>query len=229
MSEASGVRPTVVETIVIVAIVLIAAILIMPLLGEIYGPRRNSRIASNTTLVRGITQSVVVYGGGNKEFYPGLDSKGEVVDATVEHRFWLLLNGNYFSGEYLISPAETKTVWTTGSLDSSQYSYAMLQLNLSEGQPKTGRISEWRQMINSEAIILSDRNTGSDADANVQSIHSVSPGFWHGAVGRNDGSAYFENTHVLDTRYGPKGLINIDDNIFEAIGDDDAYMIHTGN
>ena len=77
--------------------------------------------------------------------------------------------------------------------------------------------------------MISDRNTGSDADANVESIHSGRSGVWYGSTGRNDGSASFEITHLFNTRYGPKGTPNPSDNLFEAAGDDDAYMIHTGN
>lgn len=72
-------------------------------------------------------------------------------------------------------------------------------------------------------------NSGSDAQANVQSIYTTSPGLWHGSVGRNDGSAIFEKTHLLDTRHGKTGPQSTGDNLFEPASTDDAYMLHTGD
>lgn len=184
----------------------------------------------NTTQVRGMTQSLMTYGGSNKGYYPGLNSKGEVIDVSVEHRFWVLLDGNYFSGDYAISPSEAKMAWTTGTVSSANYSFAMLKLDGDVGKKLTaGRGDEWRATGNPEAVVLSDRNAGSDAHSHVQSIHTTSPGTWHGSVARNNGSASFENTHLQDTRYGKAGPLNIDDNLFEAAGADDAYMIYTGD
>jgi len=175
---------------------------------------------------------MMTYAAGNKDYYPGLNSKGEVLDISVEHRYWELLDNNAFTGEYIISPAETKNIWTTGQITSDNYSYSMLELDGDIGKkPDAGRGEEWRLGINTQAVIMSDRNSGTDAHSGVQSIYpgsSSSLGSWFGAIGRNDGSVAYESTHLVDTQYGKTGPVHIDDNLFEAAGADDAYMIYTG-
>jgi hypothetical protein len=230
MSGSSHSNVNVINSIAVVLVLLLGVVLLIGVLipGRGHGP--GARIMKNATQIRGITQGLVTYGGGNKEYYPGLNSKGEVIDVSVEHRFWVLLDNNSFTGDYIISPFETKTAWTTGQVSSANYSYAMLQVDGEAGKKlEPGRGDEWRQTINTQAVVLSDRNTGTDAGANIQSVQSPTPGSWIGAVGRNDGSASFESTHLLDTQYGKAGPVNIDDNLFEADGADDAYMIYTGD
>jgi len=166
-----------------------------------------------------------MYAQSNDNYYPGFDATGAIVDATVEYRYQVLLDGNFFMGEYMISPAETKTEWTTGTVTSANYSFAMLDIDASGG-----RAEEWSQTDNTLAPVMSDRNTGTDAHANVDSIHGdVSPGDWRGRVAWNDNHVSFDITHELETQYGSSGTLNKLDNLFEAAGTDDAMMIHSGN
>jgi hypothetical protein len=228
MSGSSNSTVTLVNAIAVVLVLIMGGVLLVGVLGT--ARDQGSRTMKNTTQVRGITQGLITYGSGNKEYYPGLNSKGEVMDVSVEHRFRVMMGENYFTGDYAISPLETKTAWTTGAVSSDNYSYAMLQVDGEAGKKvSAGRGDEWRQTINTQAVVLTDRNIGSDAGANIQSIHTPSPGSWQGSVGRNDGSAAFETTHLLDTRYGKTGPLNIDDNLFESAGMDDAFMIYTGD
>lgn len=207
-------------SITIVPVLLMIGIL-LPALGA---ARRAARRMQNTTQVRGVAQSLVIYGDGNRGYYPGIDQFGNPADLTVENRFWVLLDNNSFSGEYLVSPSETKTVWQSGPLTTANYSFALLDIS-DEG----GRRDEWRETINVSAITVSDRNTGtSGANADVMSIHTGSPGDWAGSIGRNDGSASFDNTHEQDVRYG-RGQTYSLDNIFEMTGTDDAMMIYSGD
>lgn len=206
-------------SITLVPVVLMIAIL-LPALGA---ARRAARQMKNTTQIRGIAQGFSIYGGNNGGYYPGIDEYGNPVDLTVENRFGVLLDNNMFTGEYLISPSETKTVWRSGPLTTANYSFA-----LSDISEKGGRRSEWWKSINGMAITISDRNTGaSAADADVMSVHTGYPGDWAGSIGRNDGSASFENTHEQDVQYG-KGQAYPFDNIFEMTGTDDAAMIYSG-
>ncbi len=184
----------------------------------------------NNTQIRGIHQAMVMYAQSNRMYFPGRDRNGSIVDANVEYRFQRLLEGNYFTGEYAISPSEIKAVWTTGTVTSANYSYAMLDIDAGPG----GRYNEWRDTLNTEAPAIADRNTGTDAAANVESIWSPHPGDWRGSVAYNDNHVVFETTHVPLTRYTPDGVewydtsVNNADNLFAADSPDDAMMIHSG-
>ncbi len=194
--------------------------IMLPALGA---ARRAAQQMKTTTQVRGVMQSLVTTGGQNGGYFVGLDRHGDPVDLTVEGRFFELLDQNAFGADYLISPSETKTPWVGGQVTTDNYSFSLLDIS-DDG----GRREEWRQTINTMAITISDRNTGlSGAAYDVQSIHTNTPGDWAGSIGRGDGSAYFENSHELDVRYG-RGQAYPFDNIFEMAGDDDAMMIYSG-
>lgn len=210
--------------------------LLLPALGN---ARQQNPKKQNTTQVRGIVQSLITYASGNKEKMPGVDSKAFILPddgteksltgrsghgATVEARFWLLLDNNSFSGEYLISPAETKTAWTTGQVTSANYSYALLNLHSDGGAldsektrpDQTGRAREWKTTINTMAVLVADRaripdgRIGDDYDK-IYSIHSEEDSkTWAGSVGRGDGSASFHFVDAHDTKYDGATLIKND-------------------
>jgi len=180
---------------------------------------------------------------------PGLNSKGFIIGdvdgpnesfmpttkhgATVEGRYWLMLNDNAFTGDYVISPSETKTAWTTQEISTDNYSYALL--NIDDGTQtytgtgtsstagiarpnQTGRAREWKQSINTQAILISDRarlpSTASSTNSDFDKLYSVNTTQddekWAGSVGRGDGSASFENQADLDTKYGSSPTITSD-------------------
>ena len=177
----------------------------------------------STTQVRGFVQCLVTYGGGNREWYPGVTTEGEVVDVSTTGVFKALLESNAFSGEYAISPMEDLEPWRPDQeLTTDNLSYAILDVDISAG--KTERFSEWRQTINTQAAVVSDRNTGAeDGYASVWTAHVEGDG-WSGGVGRNDGSASHEMSPVLDnTKYG-RGDLNQQDHLFESEGGSDALM-----
>jgi len=188
----------------------------------------HGRPFDNHARLRGIHQNLIVYAHGNNGYYPGFDSSGQEVDLTVEARFQVLLDNQFLTAEYVISPQEMLTPWTPGTaLTSDNYSYAMLQVAGS-----AARGEEWRDTINSHAPILTDRNIGPDAHANAQSIWAPAPGQWLGCVAWNDNHVTFEATHIMsETQYGSSPQWR-NDNLF-LNGDagpagDDAYMIHSG-
>lgn len=211
---------TLLELAIAVIIVVIAVILLLPVLG---GSRQGPQMKSNMH-VRAIQQSLVIFSQGNGQWYPGFDKHGTILDATVEGRYQIILNAAYFGGEYMISPRENKVTWTTGPVTSANYSFAMLDIDAGGG-----RAAEWRQTLNQHAVVLSDRNIGSDAHGNVDSLHQQKPGSWQGSVGWNDNHVRFESSHELaNTQYGA-ATPNPLDNLFEDAGGDDAYMIYTGD
>jgi hypothetical protein len=87
--------------------------------------------------------------------------------------------------------------------------------------PEDGqRRAEWHATTNPDAPVLSDRNIGTDGE--YQTIHGGGLG-----VAWNDNHVTFEKQPQLkQTVYGD--VTNTDDNIFVASGNDDAYMIHSG-
>ncbi|WP_432797462.1 prepilin-type N-terminal cleavage/methylation domain-containing protein [Poriferisphaera sp. WC338] len=247
---------TLIELLVVISIIALLIGILLPALGA---ARRSARQMQSNTQVRGIIQGMVVYAQSNKTYYPGLSSKGDILHANdidgrgfhagtrqsggdVGSRMVLMLDGNYFTGEYCISPVETKTEWTTTQFDitNENYSYAMLQIGHGEGEITSTWIAwddvvdEWRETANTTAPVVSDRNTGVDGaiaaeSGHISSVHTdLDSGEWRGSVGYNDSHVEFENTPELRTKYG-KGRTNDADNIFELEGGPAPAVHHLEN
>ncbi len=176
----------------------------------------------NQTQVRGVHQAMVMYAQSNRTYFPGLDENGDPVDLTPAGRLLPLLEGNYFTGDYLVAPNDVgMTAWTHGELLPTEYSYALLEI----GQPG-GRRDEWMETLNTDAVVLSDRNTGSDTTSTISSIHTEpDSGWWRGTIAYNDNHVMFETTPTVPTKYADTPP-NPHDHLFEADGADDAMMIH---
>ena len=190
--------------------------------------------------LRGIHQGLVTYANSNKNWYAGIDSSGNYAGIAVEERYQRLMEGDYFTPEYVINPYENDPMiheWSgAGQVTSDHYSYTMLQV------PQSGaRREEWKQTLNSQAVVLSDRNVGTQTDT----FGIRSPGYhiqtgaygctsrsrqvdhWVGDVLWNDNHVEFLETDSPDTHYDV--FENQSDNLFRSAGDNDAYLIHTGN
>ena len=196
--------------------------------------RTPARRMQNSTQLRGIHQGLVTYANSNKNYFPGLNELGEDDQITVEQRFQILLEDDYFTPEYAISPSETEmiTEWeswgdeTPKPITKDNYSYTMLQV------PKAGgRRIEWSQTLNSQAIVLSDRNTGTLAKPS--SIHAERDEPWRGSVLWNDNHVGFEKQDSFETLYGAYESDDVKpnpgDRLFHSTSTEDALMIHTGN
>lgn len=216
--------------------------------------RRTARRMQNSTQLRGIHQGLVTFANSNKEHFPGLNSRGEVLansadntgnsgrGDTVQARYWILLDGNFFTPDYAISPLETANVtalpwgdavtpvvkWTDRE---KHYSFAMLGYQADARNPKQvsaqtqGRAAEWQTTLNSQAIVLCDRNTGLDADDKASSYHTGDPGDWQGSVLWNDNHVGFESMQYFETKYAD-GALHSDpdfggptDNLFSSEAD----------
>ena len=186
--------------------VVILAVLLVLLLPAIAMLRRSDLRMQNNDRVRGILAACIAYAMHTDDF-PGL-GKDETIYTTpgsewhtVNRRFQILIDGQFFTAEYLISPAETsKTpksqLAATPASATDHFSYALLYIK--EGQ---GRQWEWEATLNSRAATVFDRNVpaGSQPDAffgpEARSIHSYRR--WCGSVAYNDNHVVFEPNNVL--------------------------------
>ena len=226
MSEGSS-RFSLIDAIAIGFIgLLVAAAVIAVLPGLMARPYQHGgrrQMPSNTQL-RGVHQTMVVYAQNNGNWYPGFDRAGNMVDASVEYRYKVLLDANLITGDYLLSPTETKTEWTTGPVTRDNYSFAMLDVD-APGE----RAKEWQETLHAEAALLSDRNTGSDTGSHISSVHTTTnKGDWRGSIAWGDNHTAFSTTHLLNTQYGSAPPLT-NDNLFEDAGGYDAMMIYTGD
>jgi len=216
-------------TDLLVVVVVVACMLALQLPTDA-ASRRTAKRMQNSTQLRGIHQGLVTFANSNRNNFPGLTSRGETLPdndnntgssgdgETVQARYWIMLRGEFFTPEYAISPLETAEVTEyEPGLDNvaapvqwndrvKHYSYAMLDIR----PASPGRRAEWKQTLNSQAIILSDRNTGHDADERVNSIHvdEDEEGAWRGSVLWNDNHVAFDNRHDhFATKYGAGQLL----------------------
>lgn len=191
--------------------------------------RTHPRIMYGNTQLRGIHQGLVIYANSNKNWFPGLNERCENAGITVEERYQLLIEGDFFTPEYAISPSETEgmTKWDPDAgqpITSRNYSFAMLQIPGDED----GRRAEWSQTLNSQAIVISNRNTKSVSQP--RSIHNEKGDqFWKGSVLWNDNHVEFASSGcVFETKYHGGGL-NEADHLFLSESPFDAYLVHSGN
>lgn len=205
---------------------------------------RSSRRSMHSTQMRGMHQGLITFANSNRNYFPGLDRTGDPAGLNVENRYQLLLDGNYFTPEYAISPMESDPSITeyayTGAVTANNYSFAMLQV-----PHAGGRYTEWSATLNSQAVVMSDRNTGTEID--TYGIHNdrwessslmgcsynhrqpyVDAGHWIGSVLYNDNHVTFIETDTLeDSKYGDVSVTA--DKLFSSPGENDALLVHTGN
>ncbi len=199
---------------------------LLPILGK---ARRSARSMQSNNQLRGVHQSCFSYSQGNGNYFPGYNDQGLLTHPSTAARFELLLANDFFTGEYAISPVETRTLWTQGPVTPEHYSFALPDL-ATPGQ----RRASWSGDLNPQAPVVTDRNAGPNTGDGIRSIHSATPGDWRGAVAWADNHCTFETDHRLDTRMGPSdrprgvsGRLRFDDDhLFEPLGPDDVRMQH---
>lgn len=249
---------TLIELLVVVSIIALLIAILLPALGA---ARQSARQIQNSTQLRGIHQGMFAFAQSNKGWFPGIGGDGQPlrggtsalahtlnITATYRasglgtnpnRRYAIMLETNYFTPEYVISPADSglkelpDTTATGANVGNANYSYAMLSIHLlpngtawnnSPGTwQATERGQEWKDTANTQAIVLSDRAIADNGVAGNVSIgfeeyHSVwtEPGSleWSGSALRNDGSVGFGRTPSdFMTRYG-SAIKNASDHLF---------------
>lgn len=233
---------TLIELLVVISIIALLIAILLPALGA---ARQSAQQLQSTTQIRGLHQGMVTFASDNKGYYPGIESSGDrfvtaaknysnTSGGMVQGRYALILQAELVSPGYLINPSEpeTKSPYDVGSGDVfgvKHYSYSLL--NIMGNQNDSGytglpmidankgkyTIQEWRNTMNSEAIILGDRllavenNDFENPDAYL-GPWSKEYGDSKWGVVWNDNHTEFESTPFFETQYGP--IRNSNDDIF---------------
>jgi len=242
---------TLIELLVVISII---SVLIAILLPALSAARESANKVVCSTHLRGYIQSMASFAQSNAGFYPGLDSDGRIVaeadidtdevdyttsdGAAVGGRTALLIRENLMSPEYAVSPSdEEATAWARGDgfIQTRNLSYGMSKItsaNNAGQRPQeissshNGRVAEWRDTANGEALILADRPLSPSASGSYQgpldeesgdvySFHSSPTGEpnWEGHAGFNDAHVTMLQDHTTRTRFANGPDIG-NDNIF---------------
>ena len=215
---------TLVDVLAVVTFLMLVIAFILPMLNF---NRRSASGLQRSTQMRGIHTAMVLYSQGNNTYYPGFDAQGNrLEDYSTEYRFQLMLDEKYFTGEYIISPSETKTAMTQTGIKPTIDNYSYAFLNISDLNAK--RMAEWKDTSNSEAVVLSDRAIAVDDEGHFKSVHvnlkDNAKTLWQGSVGFNDNHVRYLHTYEVDTQYGDHSTEN--DNLFNTTN---GSMVYSGN
>lgn len=237
---------TVIDLMAVGVVVMILVVLVLVALPMFSGGRRGpAREMMNNTQLRGIHQGFVTWAqsnkrGGNDGYFPGLDGSGDVIadgpltghsgDGTVPAAaMWMMLDGNFFTPEYMINPADAHAVEllipATGPVPPvthENFSYAFQSL---AGHP--AERGEWKETLNTAAPVAGDRAIGT-GPADISSVWTkLGSGDWRGGLVKNDNSTSFDTNRMLaDTRYGGEPVNPIDDLFEDDPAAADAFLVH---
>jgi prepilin-type N-terminal cleavage/methylation domain-containing protein len=214
---------TLIELLVVISIIALLIGILLPALGA---ARKTANQMKNSSQMRGQHQGCVIYAQSNATYLPGLATTGIPTTASAANtgstaddgsvvgaRFWILLTGSFISPQLILNPQDALTVWATNQVTTSNHSYAMLRITTNSND--SGRQSEWRDNANGAAVLISDRNIGSDStDANVRSLWTTSLGDWRGGVTWGDNHVGFELSNKLTTTTIYNSIKQTNDNLF---------------
>lgn len=209
---------TLMELLVVLLIITVLIALLLPALGRAKESADQTKSASH---LRGLHAGMAIFAGSNNGYLPGLDKGGRtfagnfgdplstVSSGLPSSRLWTLLDGVFLSGDLAIHPHDAKARWSSGRVTRANFSYALLEI---ENTTSAGRLAEWKDSANSEAITVTDRalDGGADppvgnagvADASIRSVWTVIDGDWKGGVVWGDDHVDWSKTQRgFQTRY----------------------------
>jgi prepilin-type N-terminal cleavage/methylation domain-containing protein len=220
---------TLIELLVVISIIALLIGILLPALGA---ARKTANQMKNSSQMRGQHQGLIIYAQSNNTYLAGMATNavpaasssiytaatgisstddGSVVGA----RYFLLINGSFIAPALLLNPQDALVVWSTASVTTANHSYAMLRMTTSAND--SGRQAEWRDNANGAAVLISDRNIGSDnTDANVKSLWTTTLGDWRGGVCWGDNHVGFELSNRLTTTTIINAIKQTNDNLFAS-------------
>lgn len=206
---------TLIELLVVISIIALLIGILLPTLGA---ARKTALRMKSNARVRGILAACIQYSQSNQDNYPGLGKDLTTYSTDFDHagrRYQIMLDGQFFTAEYIVSPAETSKTPNSSLMSgtpTNHFSYAMLQIG--DSSTDAGRRNEWSATLNSEAPAIYDRETAAATGADARSIHSDTD--WRGSVAYNDNHTTFETNNLIsnETRFG---------NTASAAGLDDLF------
>jgi prepilin-type N-terminal cleavage/methylation domain-containing protein len=231
---------TLIELLVVISIIALLIGILLPALGA---ARKTANQMKNTSQLRGQDQGSIIYAQSNADYFPGLQTNGIPVgngnattgnsgDGTVTgSRYWMLLTGSFISPQLLLNPQDALVVWSSNTVSTSNHSYAMLSITTTSTD--SGRIAEWKDNANGSAVMITDRNIGSDnQNSDIKSLWVTSTSQWRGSAiwGDNHGSFELSNALTTTTIYNATSATN--DNLFATaagVGITDNSTVATSN
>ena len=182
-----------------VSVVFLMAGILLPALGS---ARKTARQMQNSTQVRGLHQAMVTAAQANKFWFPGTSPQGLInEEGAISNRHGSLMRlqeDDFFEAEYNLSPGEVdpnvQSLGINATQASDRGSFAVLEYATGEvgSEPTLLGKLEWKDNLNTSAVVLGDRELDTKGSMVPRSVWSVNDDVWHGTVCFGDNHVQFE-------------------------------------